>query len=93
MHSPTFCPTYEEAVREVAVLMAAFRELSSKRDKMKATGNDGYAALCGSARVRKLAGVSAVAGAVAALYGVGEDDVLADAEEAIDRGWADAVDA
>lgn len=93
MHSPTFVPTYEEAVREVAVRIAAAREFSGKQDELMAEGDEGYAGLYGAARRRELAGVSAVAGAVATLYGVGEDDVLADAEEAIDRGWADAVDA
>lgn len=93
MHSPTFCPTYEEAVREVAVRIVAAREFSWKQDELMAEGDEGYAGLYGAARRRELAGVSAVAGAVATLYGVGEDDVLADAEEAIDRGWADAVDA
>lgn len=85
MHSPTFCPTYEEAVREVAVRIVAAREFSVKQDELMAEGDEGYAGLYGAARRRELAGVSAVAGAVATLYGVGEDDVLADAEEMLEK--------
>lgn len=85
MHSPTFVPTYEEAVREVAVRIVAAREFSGKRDELMAEGDEGYAGLYGAARRRELAGVSAVAGAVAALYGVGEDEVMADAMEMLGK--------
>lgn len=85
MHEPTFVPTYEEAVCEVAVRMVAAREFSGKQDELMAEGDEGYAGLYGAARRRELAGVSAVAGAVATLYGVGEDDVLADAEEMLEK--------
>lgn len=85
MHSPTFAPTYEEAVREVAVRIVAAREFSGKQDELMAEGDEGYAGLYGAARRRELAGVSAVAGAVAALYGVGEDEVMADAMEMLGK--------
>lgn len=85
MHSPTFVPTYEEAVREVAVRIVAAREFSGKQDEAMAEGDEGYAGLYGAARRRELAGVSAVAGAVAALYGVGEDEVMADAMEMLGK--------
>lgn len=85
MHEPTFVPTYEEAVREVAVRIVAAREFSGKQDELMAEGDEGCAGLYGAARRGELAGVSAVAGAVAALYGVGEDDVLADAEEMLEK--------
>ena len=85
MHEPTFVPTYEEAVREVAVRIVAAREFSGKQDELMAEGDEGHAGLYGAARRRELAGVSAVAGAVATLYGVGEDDVLADAEEMLEK--------
>lgn len=85
MHEPTFVPTYEEAVREVAVRIVAAREFSGKQDELMAEGDERYAGLYGAARRRELAGVSAVAGAVATLYGVGEDDVLADAEEMLEK--------
>lgn len=85
MHSPTFVPTYEEAVREVAVRIVAAREFSGKQDETMAEGDEGYAGLYGAARRRELAGVSAVAGAVAALYGVGEDEVMADAMEMLGK--------
>lgn len=85
MHEPTFVPTYEEAVREVAVRIAAASEFSRRQDELMAEGDEGCAGLYGAARRRELAGVSAVAGAVAALYGVGEDDVLADAEEILEK--------
>lgn len=80
MHSPTFVPTYEEAVREVAVRM-----LSDRRVELMVEGEEGYAELYDALCRRELAGVSAVAGAVATLYGVGEDDVLADAEEMLEK--------
>lgn len=85
MHEPTFVPTYEEAVREVAVRIVAAREFSGKQDELMAEGDEGYAGLYGAARRRELAGVSAVAGAVAALYGVGEDEVMADAMEMLGK--------
>lgn len=85
MHSPTFVPTYEEAVREVAVRIVAAREFSGKQDETMAEGDEGYAGLYGAARRRELAGVSAVAAAVAALYGVGEDEVMVDAEEMLGK--------
>ena len=85
MHEPTFVPTYEEAVREVAVRIVAAREFSGKQDELMAEGDEGYAGLYGAARRRELAGVSAVAGAVAALYGVGEDEVMADAMEMLEK--------
>lgn len=85
MHSPTFVPTYEEAVREVAVRIVAAREFSGKQDELMAEGDEGYAGLYGAARRRELAGVSAVAGAVAALYGVGEDEVMVDAMEMLGK--------
>lgn len=85
MHEPTFVPTYEEAVHQVVVRMAAARRFSDKQDELMAEGDEGYAGLYGAARRRELAGVSAVAGAVATLYGVGEDDVLADAEEMLEK--------
>lgn len=85
MHSPTFVPTYEEAVREVAVRIVAAREFSGKQDETMAEGDEGYAGLYGAARRRELAGVSAVAGAVAALYGVGEDEVMVDAMEMLGK--------
>lgn len=85
MHRPTLAPTYEEAVREVAVRIVAAREFSGKQDELMAEGDEGYAGLYGAARRRELAGVSAVAGAVAALYGVGEDEVMADAMEMLGK--------
>lgn len=85
MHEPTFVPTYEEAVREVAVRIVAAREFSGKQDETMAEGDEGYAGLYGAARRRELAGVSAVAGAVAALYGVGEDEVMVDAMEMLGK--------
>lgn len=85
MHSPTFVPTYEEAVREVAVRIVAAREFSGKQDETMAEGDEGYAGLYGAARRRELAGVSAVAAAVAALYGVGEDEVMVDAMEMLGK--------
>lgn len=85
MHEPTFVPTYEEAVREVAVRIVAAREFSGKQDELMAEGDEGYAGLYGAARRRELAGVSAVAGAVATLYGVGEDEVMADAMEMLGK--------
>ena len=85
MHEPTFVPTYEEAVREVTVRIVAAREFSGKQDELMAEGDEGYAGLYGAARRRELAGVSAVAGAVAALYGVGEDEVMADAMEMLGK--------
>lgn len=85
MHEPTFVPTYEEAVREVAVRIVAAREFSGKQDELMAEGDEGYAGLYGAARRRELAGVSAVAGAVAALYGVGEDEVMVDAMEMLGK--------
>lgn len=85
MHEPTFVPTYEEAVREVAVRIATAREFSSKQDELMAEGDEGHAGLYGIARRRELAGVSAVAGAVATLYGVGEDEVMADAMEMLGK--------
>ena len=85
MHEPTFVPTYEEAVHQVVVRIVAAREFSGKQDELMAEGDEGCAGLYGAARRRELAGVSAVAGAVATLYGVGEDDVLADAEEILEK--------
>lgn len=85
MHSPTFVPTYEEAVHQVVVRIVAAREFSGKQDELMAEGDEGYAGLYGAARRRELAGVSAVAGAVAALYGVGEDEVMADAMEMLGK--------
>ena len=85
MHEPTFVPTYEEAVHQVVVRIVAAREFSGRQDELMAEGDEGYAGLYGAARRRELAGVSAVAGAVAALYGVGEDDVLGDAEEILEK--------
>ena len=85
MHEPTFVPTYEEAVHQVVVRIVAAREFSGKQDELMAEGDEGYAGLYGAARRRELAAVSAVAGAVATLYGVGEDDVLADAEEILEK--------
>ena len=85
MHEPTFVPTYEEAVHQVVVRIVAAREFSGKQVELMAEGDEGYAGLYGAARRRELAGVSAVAGAVAALYGVGEDDVLGDAEEILEK--------
>lgn len=85
MHEPTFVPTYEEAVHQVVVRIVAAREFSSKQDELMAEGDEGHAGLYGIARRRELAGVSAVAGAVATLYGVGEDEVMADAMEMLGK--------
>lgn len=85
MHSPTFVPTYEEAVHQVVVRIVAAREFSRKQDELMAEGDEWYAGLYGAARRRELAGVSAVAGAVATLYGVGEDAVLDDAMEMLGK--------
>lgn len=78
-------PTYEEAVHQVVVRMAAARRFSGKQDELMAEGDEGYASLYGAARRRELAGVSAVAGAVSVLYGVGEDEVMADAMEMLGK--------
>lgn len=81
MHSPTFVSTYEEAVREVAVRIVAAREFSGKQDEAMAEGDEVYAGLYGAARRRELA----AAAAVAALYGVGEDEVMVDVMEMLGK--------
>lgn len=88
MHSPTFCPTYEEAVRECA------RKL---QDKRQAEAKAGLAARLGSIfeliTFRRYAEDMTVAyrekvELTSFLFGVDAMDVYADAEEMLDGASA-----